>query len=234
MTKDETPAPEAAKDGTPATEAEKVAESTVKKTVFTVFTKRRSKRRWVAGLVVVSSVITILAGSDEAMEKMIGLVKLVKTVPQVMVIESNIERFLGIESNECSLSMDRLGRREDIETRNDALDDNCPTQHYYSGGEYAQYYGFTLDRKATVTMEMTSRDVDSWLYLRSGSPPGSSEVLERNDDGGAGEDARIERVLDPGNYTIEATTLNPGETGDYTLTVTVDRTEECSLLLMGT
>ena len=127
-----------------------------------------------------------------------------------------------VDPDVCSVSIDPLGRGS---TRNDTLDDSCPTP-YYPAGEYARYYEFTLNQEATVTVEMTSRDVDSWLALRSGPPPGSAEVLEENDDGGGGGDARIERVLDTGTYTIEATTLSVGETGDFTLTVTVDETEE--------
>ena len=119
---------------------------------------------------------------------------------------------------DCSRSMGLLGRR--TYTRRDALDGSCSTEHY-PAGEHALYYGFTLDEAATVTLEMTSVDVDSWLALRSGSPPGVVVPLEEDDDGGTGLDARIERPLVPGSYTIEATTLDPGETGDFTLRVTV-------------
>lgn len=107
------------------------------------------------------------------------------------------------------------------ERRSDTLDGNCSTEHY-SDGVYAMYYEFTLDQAETVAIEMTSVDVDSWLALRSGSFPGSAEPLEEDDDDGMELlDARIERVLAAGSYTIEATTLNTGETGDFTLTVTV-------------
>ena len=121
-------------------------------------------------------------------------------------------------TDDCSMSIDPLGPGR---TTNGTLDGSCSTPHY-PAGEYAKYYEFTLDQAATVTMEMTSRNVDSWLALRSGSPPGNSEVLEENDDGGGGSDARIERFLDAGTYTIEATMWSGGEAGDFTLTVTVD------------
>ena len=119
---------------------------------------------------------------------------------------------------ECTRQVSLAGGR--TYERNDTLDGTCSTVHY-PDGEHAVYYGFTLDQGASVVIEMTSGDVDSWLALRSGAPPGNDVALEENDDGGLGLDARIERFLDAGRYTIEATTLNAGETGDFTLTLTV-------------
>ena len=186
------------KNETTATEATKAEESTA------------NRRRWLAWLAAASSVAAILAALND--------------------VHAFWKFAMGLferERNECSLSMDQLGGQAYIETRNDALDGSCSTKHY-PDGEYAKYYEFELARAATVTMEMTSRDVDSWLVLRSGLSPGI-EVLEKDDDGGDGVDARIERSLDAGTYTIETTTVLPGETGDFTLTVTVDLMEECSL-----
>ena len=122
---------------------------------------------------------------------------------------------------ECSRQLGLLSFPEYME--NGTLDGSCSTEHY-PAGEYAVYYGFTLEDAATVTLEMTSVDVDSWLALRRGSPPGGVEPLEEDDDGGTGGDARIERFLNAGDYTVEATTLDAGETGDFTLTVTVGGT----------
>ena len=119
----------------------------------------------------------------------------------------------------CLRQVSLTGRR--TYERNDTLDGTCSTVHY-PDGEHAVYYGFTLDQAARVVIEMTSGDVDSWLALRSGAPPGNDMALEENDDGGPGVDARIERFLAAGSYTIEATTLDAGETGDFMLTLTVD------------
>ena len=119
---------------------------------------------------------------------------------------------------ECSRQVSLAGGR--TYERNDTLDGTCSTVHY-PDGEHALYYGFTLDQGAQVVIEMTSSDVDSWLALRSGTLPGNDAALEENDDGGVGLDARIERFLVAGRYTIEATTLDAGETGDFTLTLTV-------------
>ncbi len=142
--------------------------------------------------------------------------------PEELTGNVRIRALLGADPSpgECSRQLGRLsGWRY---TRNDTLDGSCVTEHYPEG-EYAVYYGFTLDRAATVTMDMASAEVDSWLALRSGPPPGSAVALEEDDDGGPEPlDARIARFLDAGSYTIEATTLSAGETGDFTLTVTVD------------
>ena len=45
--------------------------------------------------------------------------------------------------------------------------------------------------------------------------------LEDNDDGGDALNARIARVLKPGTYTIEATTVGARVTGHFTLSVMV-------------
>ena len=124
-------------------------------------------------------------------------------------------------SPRCSrqVSVERGGGRYE---RNDTLDGNCVTVHSLSE-KHAVYYGFTLDRDAFVAIEMTSSDVDSWLTLRSGTPPGDDVALEDDDDGGSSAyDARIEQLLEAGQYTIEATTWAEDETGDFTLTLTVN------------
>ena len=94
----------------------------------------------------------------------------------------------------------------------------CSTVHY-ENGRHAAYHGFTLDKAMSIVIEMTSMDVNSWLALRSGSPPGNGTALEEDDDDGGGPDARIERFLQAGNYTVEATTRRAGEAGDYELTI---------------
>ena len=137
--------------------------------------------------------------------------------PVTLYADASVDLLPG----ECSRQLGLLSFGEYM--GNGTLDGSCSTEHY-PAGEYALYYGFTLDEAATVTLEMTSVDVDSWLALRSGSPPGGVEPLEEDDDSGTGLDARIERFLDAGDYTIEATTLDADETGDFTLTVTVDET----------
>ena len=84
-------------------------------------------------------------------------------------------------------------------------------------GRSARYYEFTLSERREVTLYLQS-STDPYLYLRTGAQQRSGRVVEYDDDGGRGYDARIRRTLEAGTYTIEATTFNPGR-GDFTLTL---------------
>ena len=46
-------------------------------------------------------------------------------------------------------------------------------------------------------------------------------VVDNNDDGGIGRNARISTILNPGTYTIEATTFRRETTGSFSLTLAV-------------
>lgn len=74
-------------------------------------------------------------------------------------------------------------------------------------------YRFTLRERQMVTADMRSSDFDALLVLRG------EGVEHRDDDGGEGLDARLVQVLEPGDYTIEATSATGGS-GLFTLTVT--------------
>ena len=90
---------------------------------------------------------------------------------------------------------------------------------------YARFYTFTLDAAASVTITLTSDDdppVDTYLYLRSGEEKGGEAVAENDDISSSDRNSRIENhSLEPGTYTIEATTYNAGETGELTLVVDI-------------
>ena len=64
----------------------------------------------------------------------------------------------------------------------------------------ADFYTFTLDQRSTVTIEMTSIEVDPLINLThlDGS------LIERNDDGGYRLNSRISRDLPAGEYRLEA------------------------------
>ncbi len=113
-----------------------------------------------------------------------------------------------------------LGTISGTVTRNGSWDGNCPSVHY-SNGEYARYYSFTLSAGASVTIDLTSPSVNTWLALRNGAGTGTG-LIESDNNGGSGTNARISRTLVAGTYTIEATTLRGGATGPFTLTVTVE------------
>ena len=84
---------------------------------------------------------------------------------------------------------------------------------------YSQYYTFTLEETAEVTVDLTST-VDPYLFLRSGDAR-SGDFLYENDDiqAMANRNSRITATLPAGAYTIEATTYDAGETGAFTLTI---------------
>ena len=98
-------------------------------------------------------------------------------------------------------------------------DGSCVTVNSQDG-ESARYYGFALDRAGLVSINLMSEDADAWLALWTGGG-GGDDQLEVDDDGGEGVNARIERLLDDGEYTIEASTLVGGMSGSFMLRVEV-------------
>ena len=101
-------------------------------------------------------------------------------------------------------------------------------------GSYASYYTFTLAESADVTITAES-SVDTYLLLREGSGRDGAELCSNDDYGSdvSGDqcqsiestleseyDSGLVASLDAGNYTIEVTTYDEGETGTFTLTVT--------------
>ena len=86
------------------------------------------------------------------------------------------------------------------------------------GRGYARYFSFTVAQASEVTITLES-EVDTYLYLREGQDR-SGESLHQNDDLEPGNtNSRIQGTLEAGVYTVEATTYSPGQTGDFTLTV---------------
>ena len=85
-----------------------------------------------------------------------------------------------------------------------------------TGTRYARYYTFTLDTTSDVTVMVTSDDVaNPYTYLLRGVGNHGAVVSEHA--------TRISQRLQPGNYTIEATTYNLRATGDFTLTLDIAR-----------
>lgn len=83
-------------------------------------------------------------------------------------------------------------------------------------GEFIDTYRFIGQRGQRVRIDATSSDFDTYLILR---PPGGAAQID-NDDGPDGRDARIEEVLPAdGEYQIQVTSYQSGETGVYRLRV---------------
>ena len=99
--------------------------------------------------------------------------------------------------------------------------EGCQSQ--VSGRGYARFYTFTLaaESEVTITLTRTSGEADTYLYLRRGSAQ-SGDFLYENDDHDGTANSQITATLDAGAYTIEATTLDAGQTGDFTLTVATE------------
>ena len=88
-----------------------------------------------------------------------------------------------------------------------------------------------LSADASVRIDLTSA-TDAYLFLRSGAGAARTSVeasdlgsiLASDDDSGSGRNARIERALDRGTYTIEATTFRREATGSFTLALRASAT----------
>ncbi len=92
------------------------------------------------------------------------------------------------------------------------------------GARYARFYTFTLTGNTVVDVMLESA-TNTYLYLRSGHGPDGAIVAD-NDDivENSNTNSEISRELAAGDYTIEATTYNPNEGGDFTLTVQMEGT----------
>ena len=86
-------------------------------------------------------------------------------------------------------------------------------------GRYAKFYGFSLSQRGKVRIDLSS-SVDPYLYLLSGAGT-SGSVLASDDDSGGSGNSRIDRELEAGAYTLEATTYAARQVGSCTLAVQV-------------
>ena len=102
-------------------------------------------------------------------------------------------------------------------------DDTCLSEQEAPGGSgdrYARFYTFTLAETTDIVISLTS-DEDTYLYVLE-SHAKDGETLHSNDDiasGGVNLNSRLSVTLQPGNYTIEATTYSPETSGAFTLTM---------------
>ena len=85
---------------------------------------------------------------------------------------------------------------------------------------YARYYTFSILRQSDVSITLES-ETDPYVFLLSGIGA-EADYLAENDDIDAGSrnfNSRVTRTLEPGDYTIEATTYDAEAIGEFTLTV---------------
>ena len=85
-------------------------------------------------------------------------------------------------------------------------------------GGFARYYSFTLAEAGQVEINLTS-GADPYLVLRQGEGRDGAVVVENDNVGSRNFNSSINRMLDAGAYTVEATTYFAGQTGGFTLSV---------------
>lgn len=84
---------------------------------------------------------------------------------------------------------------------------------------FTYYYEFILKLPSLITIDLTSRRSNPYLYLYSKER--AYELLAEDDNGSYLRSARIaDGRLDPGTYVVEATTYLPEPPGNFTLTLT--------------
>ena len=120
-------------------------------------------------------------------------------------------------TNECVQPL--VGRTE----ISDALDESCISERpplHGSGDRYARFYTFSLEVEKSLTITLAAEDSDTFLYLLEGLGK-DGEIVESNDDIVPNENlnSRIDANLQAGDYTIEATTYGPEESGEFTLVI---------------
>ena len=82
---------------------------------------------------------------------------------------------------------------------------------------YMDRYRLHVGQAASVTIDLTSSRLDTWLSL---SDANGAHIVS-DDDGGAGLNSQISRVLDAGTYYVDASTYDTASTGAYELRVSL-------------
>ena len=93
----------------------------------------------------------------------------------------------------------------------------------------AHNYRFEIEEAGRVRIGLASADGDSYLYLMAED----GTRIADNDDGGAGNDARVERDLAPGVYQVEATTVGGRWRGPAGFSLSVSRVAGCDPVHLG-
>ncbi|MBI4774635.1 MAG: S8 family serine peptidase [Deltaproteobacteria bacterium] len=102
------------------------------------------------------------------------------------------------------------------QTVNGSWADTCYSRNRISS--YGQYYAFSLSVATQVQIDLMST-ADTVMFLLQGAGMDGS-VITYDDDGGDGLNSRIITWLNPGSYTIEATTWWSFVAADFTLSLT--------------
>lgn len=95
------------------------------------------------------------------------------------------------------------------------FDSIAPTACLFEEG-LSNLYDLQLSDTTSVLLDMVSADLDAALEVRDSL----GTTVASDDQGGTGDDARINRSLSPGIYSIIATSAEGIQVGGYTLTLT--------------
>jgi peptidoglycan hydrolase CwlO-like protein len=143
-------------------------------------------------------------------------------------LKARVDSYHGTPADPCFESI-ALGQAVNGELVNNG--ECISDSRNYGGTHGAHYYTFTIASPATVTIDMDGRSCpgtgtlsDPYIYLHLGGPDGA--VIAQNDDssrscnGGWGSlNSRITQTLQPGTYTVEATSYNYTQYGTFQLSV---------------
>jgi hypothetical protein len=89
-----------------------------------------------------------------------------------------------------------------------------PVNGTLSPGQQHVDYTFSIQQRRSVTIDLESRDFDTYLYmLRDGT------VIARNDDGGNGLNSRLTMPLEPGTYTVRVGSFMDRGAGQFSVVV---------------
>ena len=97
---------------------------------------------------------------------------------------------------------------------------DCIAEWRSGSRKWTDYFRFSLTTLGGVTINLSSRDIDPYLVLFTWDGSRST-VLSRNDDGGAGDDARITQQLEAGTYYIAATKFD-APAGSYSVQISLN------------
>ena len=123
-----------------------------------------------------------------------------------------------LPANTCVSSLGDFESR--VEVIDDHWDDWCESANRPDAADtYARFFTFNLTVEADVTITLES-DEDAYLYLLEGEGEWG-EILYEDDDTD-GTNPRIWTTLQPGSYTVEATTYEIDVTGDFRISVESD------------
>ena len=142
-------------------------------------------------------------------------VKLVRSVPIILAIILFLTAFSG--NSQTAASQDACTQPlTAASVENDWTSDCLSIQRE---GSYALFYTFYLQEQSDVTIFLRS-PVDTYLYLYSGLDTSAQYIDHNADITNTNLNSRIERTLQAGAYTIEATTSGRQRTGHFTLETT--------------